>query len=155
FGKRLRPRQPERGEERLTAEVVPLEETRIEDDSSRVDVAPADLHLGRVLDHDHPSIRKLRAARALMSLHDSVRSSGRPPGRSGQRSATAAPDDFGNQAISMRAGAHLPRTIPWHRMSKTPKAQVRGEVIRAADSRILEECPRVFRCLDPTKEDRA
>src|SRR5262245_32362597 len=51
FRKGLGPRQPQRGEERLTPEVVPLEEARIEDDSRRVDVAPADLHLGRVLDH--------------------------------------------------------------------------------------------------------
>src|SRR5206468_2666895 len=48
---RLRPRQPERREERLAAQVVPLEEARVEDDARRVDVAPAYLNLGRVLDH--------------------------------------------------------------------------------------------------------
>src|SRR6185295_801671 len=51
LGKRLGPRQPERREQGLTAEVVPLEEARIENDAGRVDVAPADLHLRRVLDH--------------------------------------------------------------------------------------------------------
>src|SRR5207245_9601511 len=51
LGKRLGPRQPERREQRLAAEVVPLEEARVKDDARRVDVAPAYLNLGRVLDH--------------------------------------------------------------------------------------------------------
>src|SRR2546425_1915197 len=48
---RLGPREPERREERLAAEVVPLEEARVEDDARRVHVAPAHLHRRRVLAH--------------------------------------------------------------------------------------------------------
>src|SRR4030095_5971486 len=46
-------------EERPAAQVVPLEEARIEDDPGRIDVAPAYLHVGRVLDHRRGSYRAL------------------------------------------------------------------------------------------------
>src|SRR5207253_8886154 len=49
--KRLGPREPQRREERLAAQVVPLEEARVEDDARRVHVAPAHLHRRRVLAH--------------------------------------------------------------------------------------------------------
>src|SRR2546425_8428176 len=47
----LGPRESERREERLAAEVVPLEEARVEDDARRVHVAPSYLDRRRVLDH--------------------------------------------------------------------------------------------------------
>src|SRR5262249_60920713 len=55
----LRPRKPEGSEQRLATKVVPLEEARIEDDPGRSDVAPAYLHVGRVLDHRRGSYRAL------------------------------------------------------------------------------------------------
>src|SRR5882672_10096066 len=51
FRKDLRPRQPQRLEERLRRQVEPLEEARVEDYPRRVRLRPAHLHLDGVVNH--------------------------------------------------------------------------------------------------------
>src|SRR5437879_13339714 len=71
LGKRLGPRQPERREQRLAGEVVPLEEARVKADARRVDVSPAYLSLGRVLEHGTRGAR-VRGRRTRPALTSSA-----------------------------------------------------------------------------------
>jgi len=69
--------QPERREERLAAEIVPLEEAWVEDDAGRVHVAPAHLHGRRVLGHrpgTAPPAGKRFAFQSKLSQNTSIRS---------------------------------------------------------------------------------
>src|SRR6266542_3749838 len=56
-GEDLRPRQPERLEQRLGCQVEPLEEAWIEDDPGGIRLGPAHLDLDRVTDHSAPGVQ--------------------------------------------------------------------------------------------------